>query len=415
MGQYGVAGGGLSYSTGGYVNWDAQTLGHADECPPTPRRINMNRIGAALLGEVNDPPIMSLFVYCANPVASSPNAAAIVEGLKREDLFTVVHEQFMTDTARYADIILPATTQLEQVDLHKAYGHRYLQYNAPAIAPLGECKSNWDVSRVLATALGYSEPWLHEEPEAAIRRILDATRASNPHLEGITLERLQAEGTVRLHFPPGSEIPFADGYFPTPSGKVELYAAKMREYGLDPLPEYVEPEEFRTYGADDTLVLISGASHHYVSSSLANQPSLQAKEGVPFIEINPADAAARSITAGDVIVESARGWCRLRAVISDAVPPGVVVAPKGPWAQHSPDGATSTGRHPMHWPISPVRVPSTRISCGCDRRDENAMCEGQHAKGNVSAFRMLHCLSPHRITNNRNGWRVRPKRKLANI
>ena len=180
VGQYGVRGGGLAYSTSGYVRWDGEAVGHAGECPPTPRVVNMNRLGAALTGEVTDPPIKSLFVFCANPVASIPNASRIVEGLLRDDLFTVVHEQFMTDTADYADIVLPATTQLEQVDLHKAYGHRYLQYNHPAIAPLGEAKSNWDVMRLLARAMGYDEPWLHESAEEAIRGVLDATRANEP-------------------------------------------------------------------------------------------------------------------------------------------------------------------------------------------------------------------------------------------
>jgi len=339
------------------VRWDKQALGHASECPPTPRTINMNRIGAALNGEANDPPIKSLFVFCANPVASSPNASLIVKGLQREDLFTVVHDLFITDTADYADIVLPATSQLEQVDLHKAYGHRNLQYNHPAIAPLGEAKSNWDTMRLLARAMGYDEPWLHESAEDAIRGVLDATRAKNPHLADITLERLQAEGTVPLRFQPGDHVPFADGRFPTPSGKVELYCAAMIAEGLDPLPTYVAPAEFfrdegrktkdegRVMSASSSvlrpspLVLISGASHHYDSSTFANQPSLIAKEGQPFVEINPSDAAARAISDGDrVIVESARGWCRLRAVITDDVPPGVAVAPKGPWARLTPDG-----------------------------------------------------------------------------
>jgi anaerobic selenocysteine-containing dehydrogenase len=363
VGQYGERGGGLAYSTSGYVRWDHAALGHAAECPPTPRTINMNRIGAALNGEAQDPPIKSLFVFCANPVASSPNAGTIVSGLRREDIFTVVHDLFMTDTADYADIVLPATSQLEQVDLHKAYGQRNLQYNHAAIAPLGEAKSNWDVTRLLARALGYTEPWLHESAEDAIRGVLDATRATNPRLAGITLERLQAEGTVALHFPLGTDIPFADGRFPTPCGKVELYCAAMIAEGLDPLPTYVAPAELRgdgSWGMGDggranshppsatppcatlvphPLILISGASHHYVSSSLANQPSLIAKEGQPFVEINPADAAERAIRHGaPVIVESARGWCRLRAVITDDVPPGVAVAPKGQWARLSPDG-----------------------------------------------------------------------------
>jgi len=342
VGQYGVRGGGLGYSTGGYALWDDEALAHGSECPPAPRSVNMNRLGAALTGEVSDPPIMSLFVYCANPVGSSPNAGRIVEGLRREDLFTVVHEQFLTDTADYADIVLPATTQLEQVDLHRPYGHRHLQYNQPAIAPLGECKSNWDMSRMLAAAMGYEEPWLHESAEEAIRGVLDASRANNPFLAGITLERLQAEGTVPLHFTPETDVPFADGRFPTPSGKVELFSAAMAAQGLDPLPHYEEPAEFvaaRAAGVGDGLVLISGASHHFVSSSLANQPSLRAREGEPFIELNPADAAARGVADGAyVVVENGRGSCELRAVVTTDVPPGVAVAPKGPWAKLSRGG-----------------------------------------------------------------------------
>jgi anaerobic selenocysteine-containing dehydrogenase len=342
VGQYGVRGGGLAYSTGGYAPWDGEALAHSSEWLPVPRTINMNRLGAALTGEVRDPPIMSLFVYCANPVGSSPNAGLIVEGLKREELFTVVHEQFLTDTADYADLVLPATSQLEHVDLHRPYGHRNLQYNHAAIPPLGECKSNWDVSRLLARAMGYTEPWLHEEPEQAIRAVLDASRARNPYLEGITLERLQAEGTVPLRITPETDVPFADLRFPTPSGKVELLSSAMAARGLDPLPHYEEPAEFvaaRARGDREGLVLISGASHHFVSSSLANQPSLRAKEGEPFVEINPADAAARGIQDGAVVrLENARGWCELRAVVTDDVPPGVAVAPKGPWAKHGRKG-----------------------------------------------------------------------------
>jgi anaerobic selenocysteine-containing dehydrogenase len=265
----------------------------------------------------------------------------------------------MTDTAEYADIVLPATSQLEQIDLHKAYGHRNLQYNHAAIAPLGEAKSNWDVMRLLAQAMGYDEPWLHESAEDAIRGVLDATRANNRHLEGITLERLQAEGTVPLVFPSGQEIPFADRCFPTPSGKVELYCEAIAAAGLDPLPEYTPPAEFvglRNEGRglsydssarpssvlspqSSALVLISGASHHFTSSSLANLPSLRAKEGTPFVEINPIDDQARGIADGDrVVVESTRGWCQLRAVVSDDVPTGVAVAPKGQWARLAPGG-----------------------------------------------------------------------------
>lgn len=338
VGQYGVRGGGLAYSTGGYVRWDSEAIGHASECPPTPRTINMNRLGAALTGEANDPPIMALYVFCSNPAAIAPNAGLVEQGLQRDDLFTVVHEQFLTDTARYADIVLPATSQLEHVDLHKAYGHRNLQYNHAAIAPLGECKSNWDVMRLLAGAMGYGDSWLHEDAEDALRGVLDATRARNTHLEGITIERLQAEGTVPLQFAPGDEVPFANGHFPTASGKVELYSSAMIAQGVDPLPQYNVPAEFQHAGGDQ-LVLISGAAHHFVTSSMANQASLLAKEGTPFVEINPADAATRSIADGQtVVVENARGWCRLRAVVTDDVPSGVAVAPKGFWAKLSHGG-----------------------------------------------------------------------------
>lgn len=339
-GQYGIRGGGLFYSQSGHIVWDAEAVGHASECPPVPRIVNMNRLGAALTGEVTDPPIMSLYVFGANPVASSPHANRTIEGLLRDDLFTVVHEQFMTDTAAYADIVLPATTQLEQTDLLKPYGHRHLQYNQQAIAPLGEVKSNWTVMRCLATALGFDEPWLHQSPEEILREVIDATRATNPRLAGITLERLQREGTVPYTFAPGEEVPFAGGRFPTASGKVELWCEAMRAAGLDPLPEYEPPSEFRGRSkASGQLVLLTGAAHHFVSSSMANQPDLLAKEGEPTIEIHPDDAAAREIAAGDwVTVENERGWCRLRARISTDVRPGVAVAPKGRWPKHSPDG-----------------------------------------------------------------------------
>ena len=349
VGQVGVRGGGLSYSTSDYVRWDVEALGHASECPPTPRIVNMNRLGAALTGEVSDPPIASLYVFCANPVVSTPNTGRIVEGMLRDDLFTVVHDLFLTDTARYADIVLPATSQLEQTDLHKAYGHRNLQYNEAAIAPLGEAKSNWEVMRLLAAAMGYDEPWLYQSEDEVIAEVLDATRATNPLLDGITLERLQLEGTVPLTIPLEREIPFSDGHFPTPSGKVELRCDALANVGLDPLPDYSEPAEFASRAADDTrLTLITGAAHHFVSSSLANVPSLVAKEGaIPWIEIHPADANRRGIEHGALVeVANARGSCQLRAVVTENVPPGVVVAPKGRWQ------SLSEGGHNVNWTTS---------------------------------------------------------------
>ena len=190
-GQYGVRGGGLAYSTSGYFKWDSQALHHWADSPPPARSVNMNRLGAALLGEVTDPPIMSLYVFGSNPAAIAPNAGLIVQGLRREDLFTVVHELFMTDTADYADIVLPATSQLEHADLHKAYGHTMLTYNHSAIPPLGESKSNWEVMGLLAEALGFTEPWLHQSVDEVIEEILTASAAHNPAFRGITLTQLK--------------------------------------------------------------------------------------------------------------------------------------------------------------------------------------------------------------------------------
>ncbi len=333
--QYGVRGGGLAYSTSGYLRWDSAAVNHWADCPPPARIINMNRLGAALLGEVSDPPIRALYVFGANPVASAPDANAIVRGLQRDDLFTVVHELFLTDTARYADIVLPATSQLEQTDLHKAYGHTFLQFNAPAIPPLGESKSNWDVMRLLAQRLGLDEPWLRQSAEEVIAEIVAA--GDQPALRGITLDQLRAGRPIPLTLP--SDPPFADLQFPTPSGKVEMFCQALAEQGLDPLPGFTPDEDDAPPpdGCDpaDALRLVSGASHHFVSSSMANVASLRALEKAPILEIHPLDAAARRITHGDmVIVENRRGSCHLRAVVSDAVRPGVVVSPKGHWRQH---------------------------------------------------------------------------------
>lgn len=338
-GQYGRRGGGLAYSTSGYLKWDSEAINKWAECPPPARSVNMNRLGAALLGETADPPIQSLYVFGSNPAAIAPNAGQVVAGLRREDLFTVVHELFMTDTAEYADIVLPATSQLEQADLHKAYGHTLLSYNAPAIPPLGECKSNWEVMGLLAKEMGFADSWLHQSADEVIEEVLAATAVTNPILAPVTLDRLKAEGAIELHFEP--DVPFADGRFPTSSGKLELYSQYMADLGLDPLPGYVAAAddgggENGRFAPADALNLISGAAHHFVTSSLANQPGLLAREGDPFVEIHPADAARRGIAHGDaVIVENGRGWCELKAIVTDAVRPGVLASPKGRWSKFS--------------------------------------------------------------------------------
>jgi anaerobic selenocysteine-containing dehydrogenase len=340
-GQYGKQGGGLAYSTSGYLKWDGETINKWSECPPPGRMVNMNRLGAALTGEISDPPIQSLYVFGSNPAAVAPNAGRIIAGLQREDLFTVVHELFMTDTADYADIVLPATSQLEQADLHKAYGHTLLRYNAPAIAPLGESKSNWDVIRLLAAGMGFDELWLRQEVDEVIDEALTASAAHNPRLAGITLQRLKQEGQIGLTL--DSDIPFGDGHFPTPSGKVELYSESLAAEGHDPLPGWTGKDDdgdielLRANGhfrAEDALNLISPAAHHFVTSSLANGRKQLRGEGAPFVEIHPDDAFARDIAHGSLVaVENGRGCVVLRAVVTDGVRPGVVASPKGRWSR----------------------------------------------------------------------------------
>ncbi len=351
-GQYGVRGGGLAYSTSGYVQWDDEAIHKWAECPPPGRVVNMNRLGATLLGEAAGPPIMALYVYGSNPAAVAPNAGAVVAGLMREDLFTVVHELFMTDTADYADIVLPATSNLEQADLHKAYGHTLLRYNHPAIPPLGQSKSNWDVMRLLAAEMGFDEPWLQQDAEAVIDEVLTASAARSPFLAGITLARLKREGQVALSI--GPDAPFADGHFPTPSGKVELYSARLAAEGHDPLPNFVgvwddgapSPE----WRPEEALDLITPAAHHFVSSSFGNGRGQLRSEGGPTIEIHPADAAAHGIRHGElVIVENGRGAVALRAVVTEGVRPGVVAAAKGRWSKRG-DGRGE--RRNVNWTTS---------------------------------------------------------------
>ena len=342
-GQVGLRGGGVYLSTSGHARWDGGAVTHAADCPPAPRELNIVQLGANLTGAVANPPIRSLFVFSTNPVATVPDSGRIVEGLLREDLFTVVHEQFMTDTARYADIILPAATQLERVDLHKPYGHLNLQYNHKAIEPLGESVSNWDLMRRLATAMGFDEPWLHQTADEVIDEILEASKLRSDRFDGMSLDRFQAEGTIPIHFGDGPHVPFADGVFPTASGKMEIRSERIARQGVDPVPDWTPSPEYAAVadGRPGGLTLLSGAPHHFVTSTGANQASLLRKEGTPRIEIHPDEARARGIADGDTVtVENARGSCLLRAVVTTDVGPGVAVTPKGHWPSLSPGGKT---------------------------------------------------------------------------
>jgi anaerobic selenocysteine-containing dehydrogenase len=342
-GQIGIRGGGVFTSTSSHVRFNTRVLTRSDQYPPQ-REVNLIQLGANLLGKVSDPPIMSLFVCGANPVAATPNSTETIQGLLREDLFTVVHEQFMTDTARYADIVLPAVTQLERVDMHVPYGHMNLQYNHGAIEPLGESISNWDLSRRLATAMGFTEPWLHQTAEEVIDELLTASARVNPQFEGVTFERLQRDGTVPMV--PDGFVPFADGQFRTASRKMELWSQKFLDAGLDPLPDWYPVSAYQSERPGG-LIVLSGAPHHSISTSMGGDRELMRKEGDPFLEIHPEDAAERGIEHGMRIwVENERGNCLLRAIVTTDVPRGVTICPKGRWASRSPGGRT------LNWLIS---------------------------------------------------------------
>ncbi|HEV2801150.1 MAG TPA: molybdopterin oxidoreductase family protein [Pyrinomonadaceae bacterium] len=305
---------------------------------PMPRTINMSQLGDALT-KVNDPPVRALYVYNSNPAAIAPEQATVLEGLRRDDLFTVVHEQFMTDTCDFADIVLPATTQLEHFDLHKAYGHLYLTINEPAIAPLHESKPNTEVFRLLAARLGFEEECFKDSDEEIARQALDLV---HPLLEGITLDALRERGWMRLNLPE-PYAPFAEGNFPTPSGKCELSNERLELQGLPAVPDFIPPRESHASAPELArrfpLALISPAAHAFLNSSFANLPKHVRQEKRPFVEINPADAAARRISDGDrVRVSNERGVCELTAVVTTRARPGVVVSPSVWWNKLSPGG-----------------------------------------------------------------------------
>ncbi len=332
--------GGILLSTSGTFPLDYHALERPDLLPaPRPRTLNMSLLGD-LLTETSDPPVRALYVYNSNPAAVAPEQARVLAGLRREDLFTVVHEQFMTDTCDYADLILPATTQLEHFDLHKAYGHFYLVINEPAIAPLHEAKSNTDVFRQLAARLNFTEECFQDTDEEIARQ---AISTDHPALQGITLELLRARGWMRLNLAERF-APFTEGNFPTPSGKCELYSESLQELGLPAVPEFIPPRESRRSAPEMAkrypLALISPAAHAFLNSSFANLPKHLRQEAHPFIEIHPRDAAARGITDGDSVrAFNERGSCELTAVVSTRAREGVVVSPSVWWNKLSPGRA----------------------------------------------------------------------------
>jgi len=327
--------GGVLLMTSDFYGMNHRALERPDLLRGRPRTINIAALGDALTAA--DPPVKAAYVYNNNPVAVCPDSRKVIAGFMRADLFTVVHEIFRTDTADYADILLPATTQLEHFDIHKSYGHLYVQASQPAIAPLGEAKPNAEVFRLLAARLGFGESCFSDSDEDICRQALDSQA---PALQGITWERLKEHGWARLDVP---AAPFANGGFPTPSGKCEFWSETAKTQGLDPLPCYTPPRENAASNPQLAqrypLAFISPPHRHFLNSSFANLDFALKDAGVPTLEIHPSDAAARGITEDmEVRVFNDRGECRLRARITGRVRPGVVSAPSVWWKKLSPDG-----------------------------------------------------------------------------
>jgi anaerobic selenocysteine-containing dehydrogenase len=338
-GDWRYPGGGVQYDTRGFfgLNWTA--LWRDDLRLRDTRILTMTRLGAGLL-ELDNPPVKALFVYASNPAVSIPHQTKVVRGLARDDLFTVVVEHFLTDTTRYADIVLPATMQIEQRDLLIAYGHLYVAWNEPALPPPGECLPTTEIFRRLARTMGLDEPALYDSDEAMARQLLDSGHQS---LAGITLEALKARGSIRLNYP-APFVPFANT-FPTASGKLEFVSDRMAQAGLDPVagytPSYETAQRDTALAREYPLLLVTPADHYFLNSIFANVPRQQQRSGAPTLLIHPDDAAARRIEARDEVrVANARGSFLAVAEVSDRVRPGVVASAKGRWAGDSKEGAT---------------------------------------------------------------------------
>jgi anaerobic selenocysteine-containing dehydrogenase len=348
IGAWKHLGGGLQLSTSGAFAFNSAALERPDLMLASPiqrpaRIVNMSRLGHALteLGtsQADGPPVKALFVYNSNPAAIAPNQNAVVRGLVRSDLFTVVHEQFFTDTTDYADIVLPATTFLEHKDIQGAYGHYYVQMSEQAIAPLGEARSNLWLFGQLGQRMGFAESCFHDTVDDLIDQALapepraNGALAADPTRDGITREKLQAEKSIRLQFAAersgGFFLPFSNGGFATPSGKAEFYSSALAAQGLEPLPTFHPPDESRR-GADSQafpLEFLPRKADNYMNSTFANLPGHQKMESPGVVAMHARDANLRQISEADwVEVYNARGKILLRAHIDGSVAPGVVAA-----------------------------------------------------------------------------------------
>ncbi len=355
IGAWKYPGGGALLSTSKLYDLPGHRLERPDFITKGIRTINMVNLAEALNGELPGPPVQAIYVYNSNPAAVCPDLERVWKGFAREDLFTVVHDLFMTDTAKFADIVLPATSQLEHFDIHHSYGHFYVQVNDPVINPIGECKPNTEVFRLLAKAMKLSRPELYTSDEDLARELLQTephpadafiTTSRKPTgaeatLAGITLERLRSEGPVRLNVP-SDYLPFASGYFPTPSGKCEIYSATLKEMGIDPLPTYTPPAEDpfdNTLAKSYPLQMISPPQPSFLNSSFANVTSLRRDAGEPTVEMHASDAAARHIAQDEVVVVlNDRGKYQAKAIVGENVKQGTVVSQGIWWREHTIDG-----------------------------------------------------------------------------
>ena len=344
VGAWRHVGGGVLQSAARSLPSRGDLLSRPDFIRPGTRVVNQIQLGAALTGDLN-PPIKALFVYNCNPMVTVPDQQAVARGLARDDLFVVVSEQFQTDTADYADILLPASTQLEQFELVYSWGQFFLGLSEPAIAPLGESVPNAELFRRLAATFGFNEPYFRRSDEEIAH---DAIDWEHPALDGIDMELLKREGYARLNVGDAdTRLPHAEGNFPTPSGKCEFLSSRAAEGNMvlprlrqgyeggqpagtvDPLPDYVPA------GTDDPrfpLILISPKSHAFLNSCYGNLEVQKKAAGVPFALIHPDDAKSRGIGEGDRIsVSNELATIEVSARITDDTAPGVVVVPMGYW------------------------------------------------------------------------------------
>ena len=328
-GSWRDVGGGVCLSTSNAFHFNIAALERPDLQPRPTRLVNMSTLGAALT-ELNDPPVKAMFVYNSNPAAIAPDQNKVLRGLRREDLFTVVAEQFQTDTADHADILLPVTTFLEHRDLYRAYGHYFVQLGDAAVKPPGECRTNTDIFRALAARMGFADPCFTETDNQMIDQVLDSP---HPFMAGITRERLEREHSVRLQVSaPGTPfLPFAEGKFGTPSGKCELVPEALA---------YQPPVESRRGDAAllarYPLEMISPKNDDSMNSTFGNRAAEDRETS--RLAVHPEDAAPRGIGEGDVVrVFNGRGSLRLIARVTSDVTAGVVSCPSTRWSKLAPD------------------------------------------------------------------------------